>query len=110
MASYLKPEVVLVRYVFTDLSGVKIRPGVVVSTSHPSRDLMIVPLTSRVSGLQPGEFVLSDWKSAGLNVISAVKRGIYTVEETSVLKRVGKLVDADLVKLEQSLRGWLGLP
>lgn len=45
---------------FSNLSGSKIRPAVVVSASHPSQDVFIVPLTSRVSPLLVGEFVLTD--------------------------------------------------
>ena len=110
MPSYLKPEIVLVRYPFSDLTGAKVRPAVVVSASHASQDLLIVPLTSKTSGLLAGEFVLSDWKNAGLNIETAVKRGIYTVKETLVSKRVGKLEDADAAQLGQSLRAWLSLP
>jgi mRNA interferase MazF len=74
------------------------------------RDLFIVPLTSKTSSLLSGEFILSEWKKAGLNVETAVKRGIYTLNETLVKKRVGKLEDADAEELEKSLRNWLDLP
>lgn len=69
-----------------------------------------MPLTSKTGGLLAGEFVLTEWKKAGLNIETAVKRGIYTVQETLVSKRVGKLEDEDAKRLEQSLRDWLGLP
>lgn len=68
MPSYSKNDVILVRYPFTDLSESKVRPAVVVHASHPSEDNIIVPLTSRVSALLPGEFELNDWEEAGLNV------------------------------------------
>jgi mRNA interferase MazF len=76
MPSYSKNEVILVRYPFSNLSGSKVRPAVVVNDAHISQDTIIVPLTSKVSSLLAGEFVLADWKAAGLNVPSAVKRGI----------------------------------
>jgi mRNA interferase MazF len=68
-----------------------------------------VPLTSKTGSLLDGEFVLSDWAAAGLNVVTAVKRGIYTVNRSLVIKNVGKLADVDIEKLEESLRTWLGL-
>ena len=110
MPSYLKPDIVLVRYPFSDLTGAKLRPAVVVSASHVSQDLLIVPLTSKTSGLLAGEFVLDAWQKSGLNIETAVKRGIYTVKVTLVSKRVGKLEEADAKRLEQSLRDWLSLP
>ncbi len=54
-------------------------------------------------------FVLSEWAVAGLNIVTAVKRGVYTVHESLVIKVIGQLVDADATRLEQSLRSWLGL-
>jgi mRNA interferase MazF len=44
MPNYSKPEVVLVRYPFSDLTSAKVRPAVVVCTSHVSKDLLIAPL------------------------------------------------------------------
>ncbi len=68
MPNYSKNEIILVRYPFSDLSSSKVRPAVVVSTPHPSQDILIVPLTSRTASLLDGEFLLSDWSAAGLNV------------------------------------------
>jgi mRNA interferase MazF len=110
MPSYSKPEIVLVRYPFSDLSNSKVRPAVVVHAPHPSQDSLIVPLTSRITGLLPGEFALKEWAAAGLNVPTAVKRGFYTVHDSIVVKRLGRLEPPDAQLLEQSLRGWLGLP
>ncbi len=102
MPNYSKPEIVLVCYPFSDLSSSKVRPAVVINAAHVSQDLFVVALTSKTSGLLAGEFILTEWKAAGLNVETAVKRGIYTIKETLVRKRVGKLED-------KSLRAWLDL-
>ena len=60
MPSYSKNEVILVRYPFSNLSGAKVRPAIVVNAPHVSQDIVIVPLTSKVSSLLSGEFVLAD--------------------------------------------------
>ena len=109
MPSYSKNEVILIRYPFSNLLGSKVRPAVVVNDAHTSQDIIMAPLTSKVSPLLAGEFVLADWKSAGLNVLSAAKRGLYTVHQSLVLKSIGKLSDADAISLENALRDWLGL-
>ncbi len=109
MANYSRGEVILVRYPFSDLSGSKVRPAVVVSTTHIFEDLFIVPLTSKISPLLPGEFVLSEWGTAGLHVPSALKRGLYTIRKDLVMKSVGILSQKDRVALESSLCGWLGI-
>jgi mRNA interferase MazF len=108
MPSFSKNDVLLIRYPFTDLTGTKIRPGVVVHAPHPSRDCIVVPLTSQVAALQPGEFLLTNWAGAGLNVPSAVKRGVATVHERHVAKMIGHLTPTDALLLDRSLRGWLG--
>jgi PemK-like, MazF-like toxin of type II toxin-antitoxin system len=110
MPNYSRNEVVLVRYPFSALSGVKVRPAVIVNAPHVSQDVFLVPLTSHTTSLLAGEFVLADWAGAGLHVPTAVKRGLYTVQETFVLKRVGQLTPRDAERIESSLRAWLGLP
>jgi len=109
MPSCSRNDVVLVRFPFSDLTGAKVRPAVVVSAPHVSRDVFVVPLTSRTEALLEGEFALSDRGAAGLNVQSAVKRGLYTIHESLIIKTVGSLSQSDVEHLERSLRGWLGL-
>jgi mRNA interferase MazF len=109
MPNYSKNIIILVRYPFSDLSNAKVRPAVIVNAPHSSQDILIVPLTSKTGSLLDGEFVLDDWVAAGLNVVTAVKRGIYTINGSLVIKTVGKLADVDIETLEQSLRTWLGL-
>ncbi len=109
MPNYSKNVIILVRYPFSDLSNAKVRPAVIVNVPHSSQDIMIVPLTSKTGSLLDGEFVLSEWKVSGLNVPTSVKRGIYTVNRSLVIKIVGCLVDVDIERLDRSLRVWLGL-
>lgn len=109
MPSYSKHDIILVRYPFSDLPSSKVRPAVVISAPYPSQDLLITPLTSKMGSLLEGEFALSEWSAAGLNVATVVKRGAYTVHQSLVIKVIGKLADVDAEQLEQSLRGWLGL-
>jgi mRNA interferase MazF len=109
MPSYSKNEVVLVRYPFSDLTSAKVRPAVIVNAPHTSHDVLVVPLTSKTTGLLAGEFVFTDWRGAGLNVETAAKRGIFTIQEKLVLKSIGRLRTEDAEKLEVSLREWLDL-
>jgi mRNA interferase MazF len=108
MLSYSKNDVILVRYPFSDLSSSKVRPAVVVSAPHISQDIIITPLTSKTSSLLDGEFVLFGWSEAGLNIETAVKRGLYTVHGSLVVKLVGVLIETDVEQLNLSLQCWLG--
>ena len=110
MPSFSRFETILVQYPFSDLSAAKVRPAVIVHAPHVSQDCFIVPLTSRLAGLLPGEFALTEWAAAGLNVPTALKRGLYTIHERLIVKRLGRLELIDAQQLDGSLRGWLGLP
>lgn len=107
--SFSRDDIVLVRDPFSDLSGARIRPAVVVTAAHPSDDVPITPLTSRITGLLPGEFVPADWKGGGLHVATAVRRGVYTAHRKLVVQRIGKLAKSDRLGLDPALRGWLDL-
>ena len=109
MPNYSKNDIILVRYPFSDLSSSKVRPAVVVSAPHISQDIMITPLTSKIGSLLEGEFILVEWSAAGLNVATAIKRGLYTVHEKLVVKKIGVLPEADVEQLDRSLRDWLSL-
>ncbi|MEK6335924.1 MAG: type II toxin-antitoxin system PemK/MazF family toxin [Acidobacteriota bacterium] len=109
MPSYSKGDVVLVRYPFSDLSDAKVRPAIAVSAPHKSQDIFVVPLTSKTDVHLGGEFVMKDWKGAGLNVVSAVKRGVFTIHQNLIIKTVGSISAQDASELERSLRAWLGL-
>lgn len=109
MPSFSRNDVVLVAYPFSDRSGVKVRPAIVVSGEHRSRDIFVVPLTSKTDRIIDGEFSLGEWQGAGLNVASVVKRGLYTIHESLVIKMVGRLGADDASRIDASLRQWLDL-
>ncbi len=109
MTNYDRGDVVLATLPFSDLTGIKQRPAVVVSAPHPSVDLLLLPLTSQLDHLQPGEFALADSKAAGLLFPSAVKRGLFTLDKTRINRRFGRLTTTDRERLDGALRLWLGL-
>jgi mRNA interferase MazF len=109
MTTYDRGDVVLAALPFSDLSGVKRRPAVVVGAPHPSVDLLLLPITSQTERLQPGEFVLQHWQESGLLFPSAIKRGLFTLDQSCVVRRLGRLSAPDIATLDQALRVWLGL-
>ena len=51
MPSFSKNDIVLLRYPFTDLSGSKVRPAVIISVPDVMQDYLVVPLTSQTKRL-----------------------------------------------------------
>ncbi len=101
-----RDDVILLPIPFTDLSSRKVRPAVVIGFGTYPGDLFLVPLTSQQAG---AAFTLMDWQASGLNVPSAVKVQLATVESSLVRKIVGRLTRRDRAALDVHLRRWLNL-
>ena len=105
-------EVVLVPFPFTDQSGVKKRPAVIVSSASYNsnrRDLIIMAITSQVR--QPlgfGEALVSDWQTAGLIKPSVLKPVFTTIEQGLVLQTMGMLSTSDLRTLRETVAQVIG--
>lgn len=88
-------DVVLVPFPFTDQSGSKKRPAVVVSGveyNRKRRDLLIMAVTgqTRPSGAF-GEVIVVGWQNAGLLKPSAIRPVVTTIEQSLVIRRLGQL-------------------
>ncbi len=105
-------DVVLVPFPFTDQSGSKQRPAVVVSSPryHDERpDLVIMALTSQVR--PPGvasDVAILRWREAGLLKSSVIKPVITTIERGLVRRKLGRLEADDRRSLEDALHQLLG--
>ena len=108
--NFSKGDIVLLPYPFTDLKASKVRPAVVVAPEDGRySDVFVVPITSRTTTLNTGEYLLKDWSSAGLNVPSAVKRGCILVDTKLILQKVGTCSKPDVASLDKALKQWLEL-
>ncbi|MBZ0094042.1 MAG: type II toxin-antitoxin system PemK/MazF family toxin [Sulfuricella sp.] len=105
-------DVVLVPFPFTDQSGAKKRPAVIVSSSgynDSRRDLVIMAITSQVrTPLGFGEAMLADWQAAGLIKSSVLKPVFTTIEQGLVVRIMGKLSASDLHTLREAIAQVIG--
>ena len=110
---FQRSDVVLVPFPFSDLSTTKVRPAVVVSSSlyHTTEpDLLLAALTSKVvTATGPFDYLLSDWRVAGLRHPSALKPVLFTLDPARVIYRLGALTPTDLAQVDQRLRRALAL-
>jgi mRNA interferase MazF len=97
-------DVVLLPIPFTDLTSRKVRPAIVVGGK--GTDLSLVPITSVLANV---DFLLHEWRAAGLNAPSGVKAQLATVDAKLAVKVVGQLAGDDTKVLNTRLRDWLKL-
>jgi mRNA interferase MazF len=79
---YERGEIVLLPFPYTDQSGVKRRPALILSADTYNlrrTDLIVAPITSNVTGRQPDDTLLHDWASAGLPKPSVAQGLLRTV-------------------------------
>lgn len=111
-SSYCRGDVVLVPMDFTDRSGSKVRPAVVVSSEayNEGPDLLIASITGNLSALpHPGDHRIRVWKAAGLIRESLAQTKLATVEARVIRRKLGKLDDGDLEALDAGLEEALEL-
>jgi mRNA interferase MazF len=105
-------EVLLVPFPFSNQEGNKKRPAVVISNDayHANRpDLLIMAITSQPhTMLDFATFTIVDWQTAGLLKPSFTKPVLTTLEQTLVIRSMGKLSPRDQQSLRQMLAQILG--
>ena len=106
--------VVLVRFPFTDLTGTKQRPALVLSSrghQRSPRDVIVAGISGhRVDS--PGSFdhVVADWEHAGLLMPSVVRCGkLVTLERALIRRALGELTQNDLDGVRKRVSAALSL-
>jgi mRNA interferase MazF len=101
-----KGSLVLVSFPFTDLSGQKVRPALVLATSKRGEDC-VVACVSSLKPKRPTNFAVSVAASShnGLKVDSVVRVDkVATLQKKIVLGELGILEAASLNLVDQELR------
>lgn len=110
---FRRGDVVLVSFPFSDASGQKERPAIVISTDdyHEEwNEVLVVAVTSRPpKSLRKTDYELQDWQSAGLTKPSWVRSHLATVHFRLITRKIGTLSRRDLSGVENCLRVALGL-
>ena len=111
--AYRFGDLVLVPFPFTDQTGIKKRPAIVVSSDAYQRqrpDVVLMAVTSQL--LRPagavGEVLITEWQQAGLPKASLIKPVLTTIENRLILRKLGELQEPDRTALRQALTAILG--
>jgi len=97
----------LVSVDFPGITGIKRRPGVVLSsvTYHAIRpDIIVGLITSQIRGLGATDYILQDWAASGLRVISTFRSFIVTLPVSANIVRIGQLSERDWKAVRNCLK------
>lgn len=112
MTDYNRGDVILVGFIFSDETGERRRPAVVVSSNayHRSRqEAIIAAITSRTDRILMGDYLIRDWQDAGLLFPSAATGIIRTIKQDMIARKLGTMPGSDMRGIEDKLREALGL-
>ena len=112
MTAYNRGDVVLVAFLFSDESGRKLRPAVVISSAAYNRarqEVIVAAITSNVRRRLFGDYLMANWKEAGLLFPSVATAILRTIKRTMVERKLGSLPKADLQTFDRELRRSLGM-
>jgi mRNA-degrading endonuclease toxin of MazEF toxin-antitoxin module len=104
--------VVLIRFVFADETGEKLRPALVVNAdayNEGRQEVIVAAITSNRDRALFGDVAIRSWKPAGLLLPSVVTGIVRTVKRAMVAKSVGALRESDMAQVDAELRRCLSL-
>ena len=111
MKSYSHGDVILVEFIFSEGTGSKQRPALVLSTEdyHQGRqELILAAITSNVERKLIGDTRLKEWEKANLLYPSLVTAIIRTIKKDMVNCKLGQLSKEDLHAVRENLKKVLG--
>lgn len=103
-----KGDIVLIPFPFTDLSGNKLRPAVVLIQSLS--DLTVCFITTQIQWREPTDVMLSPTSTNGIKKPSLIRLGkIATLDKALALGKIGSLDKQELSELNSKLKELLQL-
>jgi mRNA interferase MazF len=120
MPQLRRGDIILADLPFSDGSGSKVRPGLVVQNDANNRRLddvilaLITSVTDR-AGTEPTQLLVdiatNDGRQSGLLHTSAIKcEHLITLDQRLVKRVIGRLSDATMEQISVCLKASLGLP
>jgi mRNA interferase MazF len=104
-----KGDIVLITFPFTDLSGAKLRPALVLANTEI--DLTVCFITTQLQWKEPTDISLFPSQINGLKVESLVRTSkIATLDRSLAKGLLGKLTQFEMSELNGKLKNLLQIP
>lgn len=104
--AYRRGDVLAVPYDYSDLTGGKVRPAVVISSDAynlAQPDLVLAGISTQVHKASDYDYLLVNWAAANLRYPSLVRGRFLTLEQNLVRRVVGRLTPSDFAGVEDKL-------
>ena len=96
-------DIVLIPFPFTDISGSKVRPAIVLVAT--ALDVTLAFITTQLQWQESTDVVLTPTAHNGLKKTSLIRLSkLATVDNTLAKGRLGELTTADLLVIKENLR------
>ncbi len=103
---YSRGDVVLVSFMFSEETGAKRHPAVLLSSEAYRRgrqDVIAAAITSNTNRNLVGDFLINDWQDAGLLFPSVATGVIRTIKQGMITRTLGSLSHRDMDGVDQRL-------
>jgi len=104
-----KGDIILITFPFTDLSGSKLRPSIVLTNN--SQDVTVAFITTQLKWQEPTDLLLTPALNNGLKKLSMVRTSkLATLDKLLIKGRVGSVTIKEIGDLDQRLKLLFQLP
>ena len=108
MAKFSLGDIVVAKIPFTDFSGIKIRPAIILKDTNDD-DFIIARITSKLYFTE-NDFLIENWEAANLHKPSTIRlHKIASLSETLIIQRIGNLTQHDLQQLVSKIKSFWSL-
>ena len=103
---YKKGDVVLVEVLFSERTGSKKRPALVISGKQYNdnrQEVVIAAITSNIERILTGDTPIKNWQEAGLKYPSIVTGILQTIKQNMLMVKIGTLTGDDLQNVKKNI-------
>ncbi|MCJ7494267.1 MAG: type II toxin-antitoxin system PemK/MazF family toxin [Deltaproteobacteria bacterium] len=111
MIKYKRGDIVLVDFGFSEGTGSKKRPALIISSDnyHKGRqEVIVVAITGNIKRVLFGDTKIDKWKEVGLIYPSLVTGIIRTIKDSMIIHKLGTLLQQDFQKVQKNLGKAMG--
>ena len=104
-----KGDIVLIPFPFTDLSGNKLRPALVLTEN--TLDITVSFITTQLQWQEPTDIVLQPQTKNGIKKLSIVRLSkIPTIDKSLIVGIIGSISSPQILELDQKLKSIFQIP